>query len=226
NWTNDSIYLAFETDRELTVYVASDPAVPPSWLSGRFAKTGMTVGTTAGKFEVWERSFAARDFVILPGNGAGADDYNYWVILSETPDAITESPDYFLAAPGADWNTGRYHWQITTNPTGSLHTASLATAVMNFQAENGFKIATNFRVPQLQHDGENSFGLVLLGDLLFGENGFSLDPARGIRAEWLPRQADGTSVLRLIDQATGSAIFGSGASAVWEGETPTRTSDW
>src|SRR5690606_23081299 len=60
----------------------------------------------------------------------------------------------------------------------------------------------------------------------YGEGGFTLDPSKGIRAEWLPRQSGGGSTLRLLDQATGTVIAGPDATAAWNGEAPTRTSDW
>ncbi len=227
-WNEDEIYLAFETDRALTVYVANDRSPAPQWLANYFELMDMTVETTDGVFKIWKRDYAARDFVILQGNGGSIDDNNYWVILSEKPEAVTVRKDDFLAYPMEEWDWRRHHGQVTTDPEGMFHDSSLVSPrVGNFSHEHGFRVSTHFRVPQLQHDGENSIGLVVLGDLMVMEGGtWGMEPEKGIRAEWLPRKADGTSELRLVDHGTGAVLSGAGAAAVWEGEVPTRTSDW
>lgn len=222
----DDVYLAFEVSRPVTVYIANSPTTEPWWLSQNFGKTTMTVGTTDGSFDIWERNFDAGDYVILPGNGGGPGDHNYWVILSETPDSITPAPDYLLADQNGEWSQGRNYQQLTTDPSGQLHTSGLVTEVTNLNRENGFRIDVNFKVPQLQHEGENAYGLLLFGDLVYQPGGYAVAPDKGIRVEWLPRAAGGGSIFRLVDNATGQVLPGANASVSWQGSTPTRTNDW
>ncbi len=214
-WTN---HLAFEIDRETSVYIANDPEYEADWLTDRFTKTEMTIETTGGDFDVWERVFDARDFVMLPGNGG--DGHNYWVLLSKKPSAITESPINYVRTPGGDdWSLVRNGWRLTTDPESLLHSGRLLTGISNFVPEQGVRIRAEFRVPQLQHGGDNSYGLLVMGDS-------TLTPNQGIRAEWLPRQADGSSTFRLVNNANRTVLEGENSSVSWGGLAPTRTNDW
>lgn len=204
-------YLAFEVDRDTALYIANESSSEPEWLTSHFSKTSMTIETTGGVFDVWQRTVAARETVMLPGNAGAPGDSNYWVILGEDAEAITGSPDDdFLRTPVLDWGLGNYTWQTASNPEHAFHTASMISEVTNFKPENGFKLSADVRVPRLQNEGANSYGLVLLGDA----DGF-------IFAEWLPREPGGGSMIRLVDSATGSVL----ASAPWEGMTPTRVNN-
>ncbi len=204
-------YLAFEVDRDTTVYVINHPSSEPAWLTSSFSATGMTVETTAGTFDVWERAVSARDLIVLPGNGGEVTDPNYWVVLGEGQDAITDGlENNFIAAPDADWNIGSFSWGATSDPEAEPHTASLSAEVGGFNPESGFRLTSTLRVPRLQQEGANSVGFLLLGD----EEG---DAA--VRAEWLPRMSGGGSVIRFVDPGSSAVL----AEESWTGLVPTAT---
>lgn len=201
-------YLAFEVDRDTTMYVINHPASRPAWLTSSFSLTGMTVETTAGTFEVWQRAVAARELVVLPGNGGDLSDLNYWVVLGESPDAITPRPDgLFRLLPSSDWSVGKYFRQAASGLDEDFHTASMLATVTNFTPEIGFRLTSTLRVPRLQEEGDNSFGYLLLGG-----------GAAPIRAEWLPRASGGGSLLRFVDTSNGSTL----AQGPWTGLVPTK----
>lgn len=203
-------YLAFEVDRDTTVFVINHPSSEPAWLTSSFTSTGMTVETTEGVFDVWERGATARELVVLPGNAGVGEDLNYWVVLAEGPDAITEIPDGSMArTPFDDWTSGSYSWKLTKDPEADSHIASLSANVGDFSAEQGFRLTSTVRVPRLQEVGENSLGFHLLGQ--------SVDDV-AVFAEWLPRISGGGSLLRLVDGGTGEIL----AEESWTGLAPTR----
>lgn len=200
-------YLAFEVDRATTMYVINHPDSEPAWLTSTFSITGMTVETTAGTFEVWERSVGARELVLLPGNHGDFSDLNYWVVLNESPAMITDSPNTaFLRSPATDWSNDDFYWTAASDPTLQLHTTTAVTNVSNFSPEEGFRLTSTVRVPRLQEEGDNSIGFLLLGG-----------SAAPIRAEWLPRRSGGDSVLRFVDTSNGSIL----ATESWNGLVPT-----
>lgn len=206
-------YIGFVVDRPTTVYVAYDEnATVPAWLQNRFALSGMQVQTTAGAFNLWERTLEAREHVsLLFDNGAWQPgDNNYWVILGEDPAAITGSVDSAFFRTGADssWRLNSHHWTLTADAGSALHTAAMISSIDNFDPAQGFEMATKIRVPRLQKAGDNAFGFILLGD--------PNDSSTGIRAEWLPREADGSSRLQLVDAASGTVLD----EAIWTGLTP------
>jgi lysophospholipase L1-like esterase len=81
-------YIDFTVDRPVTVYVAYDAgaASPPTWLTGNYANTGLTVQTTdpnSPTLKVYSRTFAA-GAVSLGGNlasGASGANSNYLAIV-------------------------------------------------------------------------------------------------------------------------------------------------
>lgn len=207
-----SPYVGFSVDRPTTVYVAYDEnAAVPSWLSNRYRLSPMSVGTTLGTFNLWERSLGAREEVALlfDRDSWTASDNNAWVILSESPEAITAPiDDLFVrsAFGGDDWRLQRHHWTLTTGADSPLHTATMLSNVTNLVPEQGFAIQSEIRVPRLQEEGDNAVGFVLLGE---GDE--------AIRAEWLPRTIGGGSQLRWVD-ASGQVL----AQSPWNGLVPSR----
>lgn len=204
-------YLALEVDRDSTVYIANDNSTEPQWLTSGYTRTAMTIQTTGGSFDVWERAVAARERLALPGNGGLAGENNYWVILSEEPDAITDSPDEnFARTMRVNWTLRDHSWRSAALAGQELQTSLMTTDVANFSPEAGFRLTAKARVPLLQNEGENSYGLVLLGN----SDSF-------IHAEWRPRGTGGDSILRLVDTATGLPL----EEAPWGGLTPSRTNN-
>lgn len=204
-------YLVFEVDRDVSLYIINDPISEAAWLTGNYTKTAMTVQTTGGSFEVWERALLAGEQVSLPGNSGGADENNFWVVLGESQEEIADSGESFLApAPFDEWSQQAHSWRVTTDAAAALHTASLATEVSNFNPANGFILTTDLRVPRLQDAGDNAIGLLLLGD---GVN--------SIQAEWLPRESDESSTIRLVDTLSGTVL----AETAWAGLQPGRVTN-
>ncbi len=202
-------YLAFAADRPLTVYLAYDEtATVPPWVENAFTPTGMQVETTAGNFDVWSREAGAQHQIglLFDTDVWTPEDNNYWVILSEGPDAITELPTgvFHLPIPGEDWVTRPYFTRLETDPGNEPHQATLITGIEDLDPESGFRMTSEFQVPQLAHPGENAYGLALLGN----NNAF-------VRGEWLPSLADGNSVLRLVD--TDGTVL---AEETWTGLRP------
>ncbi len=204
-------YLGFVVDRPATAYIAFDAdATVPAWLSSHYSLSPMTVETTGGVFNLWERDLEAREQVRLLFDREAWEpgDNNAWVILSEGPDAITEpSNDQFLrsAISFDDWIQGPYNWTLTTDSDSALHTAEMIASIDNFNPDQGFALEMEIRVPRLQDAGDNAVGAVLLGDL-----------QESIRAEWLPRAAGGGSTLRLVDTSDGTVL----ESQPWTGLIP------
>lgn len=205
-----SPYLGFVVDRPTTVYLAYDAAATvPSWISNGYTLTAMTVGTTEGIFNLWERNLAAREQVAMLFDRTAWDpaDNAAWVILSEGPDAITpRADDLFIrsAAAEGDWTLDPHHWTLTTAPDSPLHTATMLSNVTNLIPEQGFSLAGEIRVSRLQDAGDNAIGLSLLGE---GDE--------AIRGEWLPNEAGGGSRLQLVDAA--GQVLGE---APWTGLAP------
>ncbi len=202
--------IGFVTALDLSVYLAVDAEAPvPAWISNSYTDLGESVSTTAGDFDLWRRDFAARERVSLLTQGREPGENNYWVILSEGPEAITPSPDASFmrssANPG-EWRLGAHNWTLATAAESAAHTAAMSTNLINFDAERGFRTSVTFRVPRLQDPGDNAVGLSLLG----------APDGSGVRAEWLPRPAGGASSLRLVN-AEDDAVL---AEAAWTGAVP------
>ena len=206
-------YLGFVVDRPTTVYIAHDvDAAVPAWISNHYTASGMQVDTTAGTFNLWERAFGAREQVSLLFDQIAWDpeDNSSWFILSEGPDAITESlDDYFVRSPlqTGVWKLNRHNWTVARTSATELDTAEMLATVGNLDPELGFKLESQIRVPRLQEAGENAIGFTLLGD---GDS--------AIRAEWLPREEGDGSRLQLVDGSTGTVLEDS----AWTGLSPSK----
>ncbi len=187
--------IGFVTDRNLTVYLAVDENMDvPAWIENRYTNSGMKVETTVGDFDLWQRHFGARGQVSLLATPREPGENNYWVILSEGPDAIVGPRDFLFnraSAGTGDWRLDAHNWTLTTDPASEKHQSEMVANFSNFSPEAGFRTSARIRVPSLQDAGDNAIGLSLLGS-----NG------EGLRAEWLPRTQDEGSVLRLVRAAT------------------------
>jgi hypothetical protein len=92
-------YLAFEPARDTTVYIVNHPSHVPVWLSTDYTATGLTVQTSAGTFDVWEKPVSAGELVTLPGHGGQPSDLNYWVVLGDDPEDDTYSTLASISLP-------------------------------------------------------------------------------------------------------------------------------
>lgn len=205
-------YLGFEIDRPTTVYIAYDQnATVPAWISNQYTQSGMQVGTTAGTFDLWERTLDARERVAMLWDNTtwDASDSNYWVILSHGPEAITDAGDisFVRSTPGTDfWRLEPHFWTLASGATVGEHEAKMVSDFVNFDSASGFDVSADIRLPRFEQDGDQSIGLILMGS---GD--------AGLRAEWLPREAGGGSTLRLVDSDSGTVL----ESAPWSGVAPT-----
>lgn len=81
-------HLTFEVDQPVTVTVLRDPAfgADPFWLRDRgFRDTGVTVGTGAGPFAAWERSFPAGEVGLGINSLRGGGNHYVVAVRPETP---------------------------------------------------------------------------------------------------------------------------------------------
>ena len=86
-------HLTFQVDRPAVVTVLRDPAfgADPFWLVDRgFRDTGVTVGTGAGSFTAWERSFPAGEVGLGINSLRGGGNHYFVAVRPETPgDVLT-----------------------------------------------------------------------------------------------------------------------------------------
>lgn len=206
-----SPYLGFLVDRATTVYIAYDQnAAVPAWLSNHYNLTGQAVATTAGSFNLWARNLVAHERVALLWDNTTwkSSDNNYFILFNHGPEIITAPADWAFrrSNPGDDfWRLDPHHWTLASGVEVGQHVAEMVTEASNFDSASGFNVSTEIRLPRFEQDGDQSVGLILMGN---GDG--------GIRAEWLPRPAGGNSILRLVDGTTGTIL----ESAPWTGVAP------
>ena len=197
----ESASAGFVVDRDTTVSVAiaTDREVP-AWLANHYNLSSLTIDTTAGPFDVWQRDIHAREYVALPEGHRSLAFLGFGPVEDDSLFGFAQTS----LDPGA-WRLEDHNWRLTAGPGFDVSEDFLFSEVINFDPALGFKLATTLRVPRLQDAGDNAVGLILLGDA-----------EAGIRAEWRPRLPGGGSDLRLVNAANGEIL----ESAFWTGVTP------
>ena len=198
----ESASAGFVVNRDTTVSVAIDAERNvPAWLANHYTLSALTVGTTAGPFDVWQKDVQAREFLALPPGHLSLAFLGFGPVEEDL-----SSPEFAQGSLDPDaWSDEDYHLTLTTGAEFDVHEAVMFGQVINFDASRGFELATTIRVPRLQDAGDNAFGLTLLGG-----------SEAGIRAEWLPLMAGGGSELRLVNAANDDIL----ESVSWTGATP------